>query len=155
MKYEDMIASMEAVIDRDAGIIANLSNISAIIQYSMPNVNWAGLYLRRGEELILGPFSGKVACVRIPVGKGVCGTAVAENRIQLVPDVEDFPGHIACDAASRSELVIPLRDTAGVPLGVLDLDSEIPDRFHEEEVEALIRAAALCEELLQGETYWF
>lgn len=155
MKYEDMIASIEAVIDRDAGIVANLSNISAIIKYSMERVNWAGFYLRRGEELILGPFAGKVACVRIPLGKGVCGTAAAENQIRLVPDVEAFPGHIACDAASRSELVIPLRDRAGNPMGVLDLDSDIPDRFHEEEVSALVRVAELAQELLQAGTYGF
>lgn len=146
---------MEAVIDRDAGIVANLSNISAIIKYSMERVNWAGFYLRRGEELILGPFAGKVACVRIPLGKGVCGTAAAENQIRLVPDVEDFPGHIACDAASRSELVIPLRDRVGNPMGVLDLDSDIPDRFHEEEVSALARVAELAQELLQAGTYGF
>ena len=155
MKYEDMIASMEAVIDRDAGIVANLANISAIIKESIDHVNWAGFYLLRGEELILGPFAGKVACVRIPVGRGVCGTAVARNQIQLVPDVEAFPGHIACDAASRSELVIPLRDGAGKPMGVLDLDSDVPDRFHEEEVSALVKAAELVQELLQGGTYGF
>jgi len=155
MKYEDMIASMEAVIDRDAGIVANLANLSAIIKHSMTHINWAGLYLLRGEELILGPFSGKVACVRIPVGKGVCGTAIKENAIQLVPDVEAFPGHIACDAASRSELVIPLRDRDGRPVGVLDLDSDIPDRFHQADAEGLTRAAALMEGLLQELGYEF
>ena len=155
MKYEDMIASMEAVIDRDAGIVANLANLSAIIRHSMDHINWAGLYLLRDDELILGPFSGKVACVCIPVGRGVCGTAVKENAVQLVTDVEAFPGHIACDAASRSELVIPLRDREGRPVGVLDLDSDLPDRFSAADAAGLSGAAALMEGLLQELGYRF
>ena len=100
----------------------------------LPALNWAGFYFLRGDELVLGPFQGKPACVRIPVGKGVCGTAAEQLRTILVPDVHDFPGHIACDAASRSELVVPLlRD--GRVLGVLDLDSPIPNRFDETDRE--------------------
>jgi L-methionine (R)-S-oxide reductase len=96
----------------------------------LPNLNWAGFYFRNGEELVLGPFQGKPACVRIPVGKGVCGTAAARSTTVLVPDVHDFPGHIACDPDSRSELVVPLIEE-GIVLGVLDLDSPLPARFDE------------------------
>ncbi len=112
--------------------IANLANAAALLFHGLPDLNWAGFYLMRGGELVLGPFQGKPACVRIPVGRGVCGTAAAEARSQVVPDVHAFPGHIACDAASRSELVAPLL-AGGRVLGVLDLDSPSPGRFDEED----------------------
>jgi len=108
--------------------------MSALIYELMPDLNWAGFYFMRGPELVLGPFQGKVACVRIPVGRGVCGTAVERQASVVVPDVHAFPGHIACDSASRSELVVPLIKN-GTVLGVLDLDSPSPNRFDEDDRE--------------------
>ena len=112
----------------ETDVIANLANAAAAIYHTLPSLNWAGFYLARGTELVLGPFQGKPACVRIPFGNGVCGTAAVRRESMLVPDVHAFPGHIACDAASRSELVVPLiRDRTLI--GVLDLDSPLPARF--------------------------
>ncbi|WP_247878784.1 GAF domain-containing protein [Niveispirillum sp. SYP-B3756] len=108
--------------------IANCANIAALMFNTLPDLNWAGFYLLQGAELVLGPFQGKPACVRIPLGRGVCGTAGQQMRSVLVPDVHAFPGHIACDAASRSELVVPLIQD-GRLLGVIDLDSPLPNRF--------------------------
>ena len=121
--------------------VTNLANLSALLYEAMDDVNWLGFYLMEGDRLVLGPFQGKVACVEIPVGRGVCGTAVQKNETMLVPDVHLFPGHIACDSASRSELVLPLRDENGV-FGVLDIDSPHPARFtrqDQEGLEALVR----------------
>ena len=121
--------------------VANLANLSALLYEAMDDVNWLGFYLMEGDRLVLGPFQGKVACVEIPVGRGVCGTAVQKNETMLVPDVHLFPGHIACDSASRSELVLPLRDENGV-FGVLDIDSAHPARFTPQDqagLEALVR----------------
>ena len=103
----------------------------------LADVNWAGFYLLRGDTLVLGPFQGRPACVRIPLGRGVCGTAAAERRTLVVPDVHEFPGHIACDARSRSEIVLPMTRADGTLEGVLDLDSPVPDRFGPAEREAL------------------
>jgi L-methionine (R)-S-oxide reductase len=114
--------------ERDA--IANAANTAALLYHSMPDVNWVGFYFLKDSDLVLGPFQGKPACVRIPPGKGVCGTAAARGTSLLVPDVHAFPGHIACDAASRSELVVPLVKDGAV-WGVLDLDSPMPGRFDE------------------------
>ena len=110
--------------------------MAALLYDALQDVNWAGFYLVRGGDLILGPFQGKVACVRIAKGKGVCGTAWKEDRTQLVPDVHAFPGHIACDAASRSEIVVPIR-RGGEVVAVLDIDSPVPERFTEEDREGL------------------
>lgn len=132
--YADLAQAIEGLLAGETDWIANTANVAASIFHSLPALNWAGFYFLRGDELVLGPFQGKPACVRIPVGKGVCGTAAEQLRTILVPDVHDFPGHIACDAASRSELVVPLlRD--GRVLGVLDLDSPIPNRFDETDRE--------------------
>ena len=129
--HADLRAQLEALIGDERDPIANLANAAALIWHTTPDVNWAGFYLRRGDrELVLGPFQGKPACVRIAVGSGVCGTAVAEDASLLVPDVHAFPGHIACDSASRSELVIPIRSGERI-VGVLDLDSPTPSRFTE------------------------
>ena len=126
--YADLASQIEGLLSGESDPIANLANAAAAIYHSLPNLNWAGFYLLRDGELVLGPFQGKPACVRIPMGKGVCGTAAASRRSVLVRDVHAFPGHIACDSASESELVIPLiRD--GVVLGVLDLDSPSVARF--------------------------
>ncbi|WP_408903846.1 GAF domain-containing protein [Rhodopila sp.] len=126
--YEELAEQLDGLLTGETDPIANLANTAALIYHGLPDLNWAGFYLMRREVLVLGPFQGKPACVRIEIGKGVCGTAVARAASVLVPDVHAFPGHIACDAASRSELVVPLvRD--GAVLGVLDLDSPIPSRF--------------------------
>lgn len=127
--HDELRTQLEALIGDERDAIANLANAAALIWHTVPDLNWAGFYLlRRPDELVLGPFQGKPACVRIAVGKGVCGTAVARNASVRVEDVHAFPGHIACDAASRSELVVPLR-AGGRVVGVLDLDSPRAGRF--------------------------
>jgi L-methionine (R)-S-oxide reductase len=129
--HADLHAQLAALIGDERDAIANLANAAALIWHTTADVNWVGFYLRRSEnELVLGPFQGKPACVRIGVGKGVCGTAVARDASVLVEDVHEFPGHIACDGASRSELVVPIR-FAGRVVGVLDLDSPKVGRFTE------------------------
>jgi len=126
--YSDLSASLEALVEEKSDPIANLANASALLAHSLDRINWCGFYLLRGEELVLGPFQGKPACVRIPLGKGVCGTAAQRRETLIVPDVNAFPGHIACDAASRSEIVVPLLEGARLR-GVLDMDSPEPGRF--------------------------
>jgi GAF domain-containing protein len=126
--YRDLHAALDALTAGEADGIANMANAAALLWQYLPDLNWAGFYRMVDGELVLGPFQGKAACIRIPVGRGVCGTAAATRETQRVDDVHAFPGHIACDADSRSELVVPLvRD--GVVLGVLDLDSPVPARF--------------------------
>jgi GAF domain-containing protein len=127
--------------------IANLANASALLYDVLPGLNWAGFYLTEGNRLILGPFQGKPACIVIPYGRGVCGTAAAENRTVRVPDVHAFPGHIACDSASNSEIVIPLRKDGRV-IGVLDIDSPHLDRFSPEDQSGLEAFAAILEQQL-------
>lgn len=136
---------LAALLAGERDTVANLSNAAALLKLELERVNWVGFYLLRGEELVLGPFQGRPACIRIPLGKGVCGTAARQNRTLLVPDVHQFPGHIACDSASRSELVIPLR-RAGAVVGVLDIDSPVPSRFTEADRAALEACAALLSE---------
>jgi GAF domain-containing protein len=128
--YQDLARQLAALIEGEADFIANLANTAALIYHELPDLNWAGFYLRNGAELVLGPFQGKPACVRIPIGKGVCGTCAERGAAVLVPDVHDFPGHIACDPESRSELVVPLIENGSV-VGVLDLDSPLLARFDE------------------------
>jgi L-methionine (R)-S-oxide reductase len=128
--YHDLAEQLAALLAGEANRIANAANAAALIYHGLPDLNWAGFYFRDGAELVLGPFQGKPACVRIPIGKGVCGTAAARATAVLVPDVHQFPGHIACDPQSRAELVIPLIE-AGVVSGVLDLDSLLAARFDE------------------------
>ncbi|HWQ97005.1 MAG TPA: GAF domain-containing protein [Clostridia bacterium] len=123
--------------------MTTLSNASAFLNELLHDINWVGFYLLEQGELRLGPFQGKVACTRIALGKGVCGTAFAQNQTQLVEDVHAFPGHIACDSASNSELVIVLRDAAGEPVGVLDIDSPILRRFSAEDAKQMERAAEI------------
>lgn len=124
---------------------ANLANISALINMFIPRINWAGFYLYDGKELVLGPFQGKVACVRIPMGRGVCGAAAARRETIVVDDVHAFPGHIACDSASRSEIVIPIIKN-GALIGVLDVDSPEAARFTQEDKEILESVAAIISE---------
>jgi L-methionine (R)-S-oxide reductase len=126
--YRDLTREIDALLSGETDLVANAANAAAAIYHALSGLNWAGLYFLRHNELVLGPFQGLPACVRIPLGKGVCGTAAAERRSILVPDVEAFPGHIACDTASRSELVVPLLKGETL-LGVLDLDSPILGRF--------------------------
>lgn len=128
--YRDLLAAIDAVTADETDPIANMANAAALLFEWLPDVNWAGFYRLIDGELVLGPFQGKVACIRIPVGQGVCGAAAATRETQLVEDVHAFPGHIACDAASRSEIVIPLLHE-GALLGVLDIDSPTPARFNE------------------------
>ena len=128
--YADLNRDFKALMAGETSFLATLANTSALLFERLSDVNWAGFYLLEGETLVLGPFQGKLACVRIPVGRGVCGTAVATNEVQRVEDVHAFPGHIACDSASNSELVIPLVKD-GRLIGVLDLDSPKLARFSE------------------------
>jgi L-methionine (R)-S-oxide reductase len=130
-----------ALLDGERDPIANAANLAALIFHCLPQLNWAGFYWMKGGELVLGPFQGKPACVRIAVGRGVCGTAVRERRTIVVPDVEDFPGHIACDSASRSEIVVPVFRGKEV-VGVLDIDSPVAARFDEEHARELERLVA-------------
>ncbi len=134
-------AQAREIIREEPRYVSALSNLSALIMQCMPDLNWAGFYLMRDGRLSVGPFQGKPACIHIPVGKGVCGTAAARNETIVVPDVHAFPGHIACDGASRSEIVVPIR-SGGKVVGVLDLDSPREGRFGEEDraaLEALVR----------------
>ncbi|WP_158928202.1 GAF domain-containing protein [Acidisphaera sp. S103] len=126
--YDDLASQIDGLLAGESDFTANLANAAAAIYHGLPSLNWAGFYLLRGRELVLGPFQGKPACVRIAMGKGVCGTSAERRQSVLVPDVHEFPGHIACDSVSRSELVVPLMrgDTL---IGVLDLDSPLPARF--------------------------
>ncbi len=140
--YEALGLQAEGLFAGERDAIANAANLSALLAFGLVDLNWAGLYFRRGDELVLGPFQGKPACIRIALGRGVCGTAAARGETVRVPDVHDFPGHIACDAASRSEIVVPLRH-AGRVIGVLDLDSPVPNRFSEADQEGLEHLAAL------------
>ena len=153
----ELVARARALLEGERDRTANAANLAALVFHSLPDLNWAGFYWLRGAELVLGPFQGKPACVRIPLGKGVCGTAAAERRSVVVPDVNAFAGHIACDSASRSELVVPImrarpgdpqpRARPGDPqpgvLGVLDLDSPRAARFTEEDARALEQVAAI------------
>ncbi|GFR37327.1 hypothetical protein PRECH8_06230 [Insulibacter thermoxylanivorax] len=126
--YELLFRQLEALLEGETNRIANLANASALLYQFLDEVNWAGFYLMEGEELVLGPFQGLPACVRIPLGKGVCGTSAERKETILVDDVDQFPGHIACDAASRSEIVVPMIHQGEV-VGVLDIDSPVLSRF--------------------------
>ncbi|MBY8826887.1 GAF domain-containing protein [Hephaestia mangrovi] len=137
--YRDLASALDALTADETDGIANMANAAALIWQYLPDLNWAGFYRMVGGELVLGPFQGKAACIRIRLGKGVCGTAAATGETQRVADVLAFPGHIACDAASRSELVVPIVRDGGV-IAVLDLDSPLPERFDAED-------AAGCEAL--------
>lgn len=134
--YRSLLAQSLALIDGESDAIANLSNLSALLGTMLDRINWVGFYLMKNGELVLGPFQGKPACVRIQTGRGVCGTAVSNGQTQLVPDVHEFPGHIACDEASRSEVVVPLRKNDAI-VGVLDIDSPEPGRFSETDAKWL------------------
>ena len=142
--YRALDESAAALIDGERDAVANMANLAALIWQFVPDLNWAGFYRLVDGELVLGPFIGKPACIRIALGKGVCGTAAASGQTQLVPDVHAFPGHIACDTASQSELVVPVV-RAGRIIAVIDLDSPVPARFDGEDaagIEAIARTIA-------------
>ena len=139
--YEELERQTRGLLEGERDLIANAANLSALIWQIVPDLNWAGFYFMKGGELVLGPFQGKPACVRIPVGRGVCGGAVARRETLLVRDVHEFPGHIACDAASNSELVVPLIK-GGVVHGVLDLDSPSVGRFDRDDQAGFERVVA-------------
>ena len=143
--YKSMLAQLDALVRDVPHPVANYANASALLFETMENINWAGFYFLEGETLVLGPFQGKTACIEIPVGRGVCGTAAARNETQLVYDVHQFPGHIACDSASNSEIVVPLRRDGAV-YGVLDIDSPLIGRFTQADREGLEAVARLLEE---------
>jgi GAF domain-containing protein len=147
--YAELAAQARALLEGESDPLANTANFAALLYHSLPDINWAGFYWLRGMELVLGPFQGKPACVRIPFGKGVCGTAAARRETVVVPDVNAFTGHIACDSASRSEVVVPIAVGDRV-LGVLDIDSPHAARFDEEDArgpEALVRELIAATEL--------
>jgi GAF domain-containing protein len=140
--YAELHVQARALLKGERDANANAANIAALVFHSLPDLNWAGFYWRRKDELVLGPFQGKPACVRIAVGKGVCGTAARDKRTVLVPDVDKFPGHIACDSASRSEIVVPVMRTIDV-LGVLDVDSPSLARFDADDALGLEELVSL------------
>ncbi len=139
--YQELLSAASALVTDEPDSIANMANISALIWQYVPDLNWAGFYRVIDGELVLGPFQGKTACIRIAMGKGVCGTAAQSGEVQRVADVHDFPGHIACDADSRSELVVPVIRNEKV-VAVLDLDSPMPDRFTAQDQAGLTKLIA-------------
>lgn len=147
VNYVELINRLKALTEDVPYTIANLANASALLWEMLPDINWAGFYMMEDGALVLGPFQGKTACIRIAVGRGVCGTAVAEDRTQLVPDVHAFPGHIACDSASRSEIVVPIH-VGGKIWGVLDIDSPFENRFTESDRAGLEEFVKVLEKVL-------
>lgn len=141
--YAQLAQQLRALVAGEPDPVANMANCAALLFHSLPELNWAGFYLRRGDKLVLGPFQGRPACVRIPLGRGVCGTAAETRTVLRVPDVKSFAGHIACDSASRSEIVLPIISPAGELSGVLDLDSPRVDRFNETDEAGLREVAAI------------
>ena len=140
--YDELARQLAALIDGERDLVANCANMAALIYHGLSELNWAGFYFARQGELVLGPFQGKPACIRIAWGEGVCGAAAAHGSAIVVPDVHEFPGHIACDPESRSELVVPLVDDGRV-LGVLDLDSPVAGRFDEDDRAGCERLVAI------------
>lgn len=144
-QYASLLEQAQALMSGESNQIANAANLSALVMTCLPELNWAGFYFYDGQELVLGPFQGKPACLRIPLNRGVCGAAASTLQTQLVPDVHAFPGHIACDAASRAEIVVPLVQD-GKLLGVWDVDSPVAGRFDQDDQRGM---QALCDLFLQ------
>jgi len=142
-RYRELVPQLAGLLDGEPDLVANLANATAALRECVGAASWIGFYVLRGGELVLGPFQGKVACVRIALGRGVCGTAAAERRTLIVPDVDQFPGHIACDAGSRSEIVVPIVRRSGELVAVLDLDSYELAAFDEIDAAGLAPIAAL------------
>jgi len=147
--YSELVSQLLALTEGVPYLTANLANTAALLWQNLPDINWAGFYQLQGDQLILGPFQGKPACIQIPVGKGVCGRAVAENRLQRVENVHNFPGHIACDSASNSEIVLPLY-CRGKIWGVLDIDSPSLNRFSSEDEAGLSAVSRVISEMISG-----
>jgi L-methionine (R)-S-oxide reductase len=147
--YAELTEAAVALTAGEPDPIANMANVAALLWESLPELNWAGFYRNVGGELVLGPFQGRPACIRIPFGKGVCGAAAATLEPQCVADVHAFPGHIACDAASRAELVVPIL-AGGKLVGVLDLDSPVPGRFDQEDVAGCVKLIQRLKTALAG-----
>ena len=147
--YRDLLAACDAITAGESDAIANMANVASLLWQYLPDLNWAGFYRNVGDELVLGPFQGKAACIRIPFGKGVCGAAAATRETQLVADVHAFPRHIACDAASRAELVVPIVSGDRV-VAVIDLDSPEPSRFDEEDAAGIEQIARLLTNRVNG-----
>ena len=145
-RYAELLPQLEALVVGEPDLVANLANIAAALKEAF-SFFWVGFYLVKGEQLVLGPFQGPLACTRIALGKGVCGTAWAEKQTQLVPDVDAFPGHIACSSASRSEVVVPVFDAAGEVAMVLDVDSDRLNDFDETDVQQLEKLARLISDV--------
>ena len=148
--YNVINAQLRALAQEEAWYVPLMANASALLYEALPDLNWAGFYLLRGGELVLGPFQGKTACIHIQPGHGVCGVALREDKTQLVPNVHEFPGHIACDGASNAEIVIPLRKDGAV-FGVLDIDSPVFHRFSARDQEGLERFARILETVIDLE----
>ena len=146
--YAFLGEQLRSLIEADAEAVPVLSNASALLMQELSDLNWAGFYLLRGETLVVGPFQGKPACIHIPLGRGVCGTAAQEDTLQLVPDVHAFPGHIACDSASRSEIVVPIHQDGRV-IGVLDIDSPLPARFTDADAGGLAAFVGILEQCVR------
>ncbi len=144
--YESLGAQLEALLHDETDVLANSANFVGLVYNALPDVNWLGIYVLRDEELVLGPFQGNPACVRIPIGRGVCGTAARDRKTMRVADVHEFDGHIVCDPASRSEVVVPLV-AGGRLLGVLDIDSPLPARFSEQDQRGV---ESLCEVFIKS-----
>ena len=145
--YSLISKEIEALTSDVSDLIANLSNVSALLNTELTDINWVGFYLLKDDKIILGPFQGKPACVTISLGKGVCGTAVSTDSLQLVKDVHTFPGHIACDSASNSEIVLPLHDKTGKVVAVLDIDSPTLGRFSEADGEGILLLQPVLEDI--------
>ncbi len=141
-QYEQLISQAKSLVSGEHDLIANMANISALLFNNLEDINWAGFYLYKEEQLVLGPFQGQPACIRIPLGKGVCGTSAETRTVQRIADVHEFDGHIACDAASNSEIVIPLVVEDQL-IGVLDIDSPVFDRFSQLDENGLVEIAAV------------
>ena len=148
--YALLARQARALLEGESDPVANAANLAALIFHQLPNLNWAGIYFLRDKELVVGPFQGQPACVRIPMGRGVCGSAAAARETIVVEDVDEFPGHIPCDSASRSELVVPLIDADDRLVGVLDLDSPLTGRFDREDAEGVELLARCYTDSLSG-----
>lgn len=148
--YTQLLSQVKSLIEGEPDLIANLANVSALLFNGLDDVNWAGFYLYKDDQLVLGPFQGQPACIRIPLGKGVCGTAAATKTVQRIDDVHTFDGHIACDAASNSEIVIPIIIHKKL-VGVLDIDSPIYSRFDEQDEQGLMAIVELFQQVMESQ----
>ncbi|WP_332853804.1 GAF domain-containing protein [Duganella sp. S19_KUP01_CR8] len=146
--FDDLRSQLTGLVHGESDLIANTANFSSLVFNSMPGLNWAGFYFLKGDELVLGPFQGKPACIRIKKGRGVCGTTVVEGKSIVVADVHAFPGHIACDVNSRSELVVPVRGVDREIVGVFDLDSPLPNRFDQTDADGIEMLVKILEATL-------